>query len=55
MGLVLAAKSVARFKRMDDQAFAEVYLVGTMTSVLVAIVCGVLLILGFGPLGIMPG
>ncbi|MCP3920034.1 MAG: DUF3307 domain-containing protein [bacterium] len=40
VGLVLTAKSIARFKRMDEQAFAEVYLVGTMTSVLVAMVSG---------------
>lgn len=43
VGLVLTAKSIARFKKMDEQAFAEVYLVGTMTSVLVAMVSGALL------------
>jgi len=43
VGLVLTAKSVARFKRMDEQAFAEVYLVGTMTSVIVAMLSGTLL------------
>ena len=43
VGLVLTAKSIARFKKMDQQAFAEVYLVGTMTSVLVAMVSGALL------------
>lgn len=40
VGLVLTAKSVARFKKMDDKAFAEIYLVGTMTSVIVAMLSG---------------
>ncbi len=40
IGLVVAAKSIARFKDMDDQGFAEVYLVGTLASVLVAVVTG---------------
>ena len=40
VGLVLTAKSVARFKKLDDQDFAELYLVGTMTSVLIAMVSG---------------
>ena len=43
VGLVLTAKSIARFKKMDQQAFAEVYLVGTMTSILVAMLSGTLL------------
>jgi hypothetical protein len=43
VGLVLTAKSVARFRRMDEQAFAEIYLVGTMTSVLIAMATGWLL------------
>ncbi len=43
VGLVLTAKSVARFKKMDDKSFAEVYLVGTMTSVIVAMVTGTVL------------
>ena len=43
VGLVLTAKSIARFKRMDEQAFAETYLIGTMTSVLVAMAGGAVL------------
>jgi hypothetical protein len=43
VGLVLTAKSVARFKKMDEQAFAEIYLIGTMTSVIVAMVSGAVL------------
>jgi len=41
LGLVLAAKSVARFKSLDDRDFAEYFLIGTLTSVLVALLVGV--------------
>jgi hypothetical protein len=37
IGLVVAAKSIARFEELKQQAFAEYFLVGTLTSVLVAI------------------
>src|SRR5690606_21538250 len=30
LGLVLTAKSIARFKALEERAFAEVYLVGTL-------------------------
>jgi hypothetical protein len=43
LGFVLAAKSVARFKELEDRAFAETYLVGTLTSFLVAGASGLLL------------
>jgi hypothetical protein len=36
LGFVLAAKSVARFKELENRDFAETYLVGTLTSFLVA-------------------
>ncbi|MEW6770383.1 MAG: DUF3307 domain-containing protein [Bacillota bacterium] len=36
-GFVLAAKSIARFKQLDDRTFAEYYLVGTLISTLVAV------------------
>ena len=36
MGFVLAGKSIARFKELEDKSFAETYLVGTLTSFLVA-------------------
>ncbi|MBD3336017.1 MAG: DUF3307 domain-containing protein [Candidatus Eisenbacteria bacterium] len=42
LGLVLAAKSIARFKELNVQHFADYYLIGTLTSLLVAIVTGVL-------------
>ena len=37
IGFVLTAKSVARFKQMEDRNFAERYLVGTLLSVSVAL------------------
>lgn len=41
VGLVLAAKSVARFKQMEDREFAEYFLVGTLASLLLALAGGV--------------
>lgn len=38
--LVLAAKSIARFEELKQRTFAEYYLVGTLSSMLVAIVSG---------------
>lgn len=40
IGFVLAAKSIARFKEMDKRAFAEYYLIGTLLSVLIALIVG---------------
>lgn len=40
IGFVIAAKSIARFKELDDREFAEYYLVGTMLSVFVALLGG---------------
>lgn len=37
IGFVLAAKSIARFRQLDDKEFAEKYLVGTLASVLLAL------------------
>lgn len=46
IGLVLTAKSVARYKRIsEDQSFAEYYLLGTLLSTLLAIAAYFLLIL----------
>ena len=39
VGFVVAAKSLARFKQLEDKDFAENYLVGTMLSFLFAMVC----------------
>ena len=37
VGFVIAAKTIARFKQLDDRGFAEYYLLGTLASVAVAI------------------
>lgn len=37
IALVLTAKSLARFKQLEDQKFAEKYLVGTLISLIIAI------------------
>jgi hypothetical protein len=38
VGFVVAAKTLARFKELDKRRFAERYLLGTMTSVTIALV-----------------
>lgn len=38
IGLVIAAKTLARFKQLDDREFAEYYLLGTLASVTVAVI-----------------
>ena len=37
IALVLTAKSLARFKQLEKQEFAEKYLVGTLISLIIAI------------------
>jgi hypothetical protein len=37
LGLVVAAKSLARFKALEDRDFAEYFLIGTLASVLLAL------------------
>ena len=37
IALVLTAKSLARFKQLEKQGFAEKYLVGTLLSLIIAI------------------
>jgi len=34
----LTAKSIARFKQMEDKNFAEKYLIGTLTSFLIVLI-----------------
>ena len=34
---MIAAKTIARFKQLDDRGFAEYYLLGTLASVAVAV------------------
>jgi hypothetical protein len=43
LGLVIAAKSLARFKALEDREFAEYFLIGTLASLLLAVVGGVVL------------
>jgi hypothetical protein len=40
IGFVVAAKTLARFRLLDDRDFAEYYLLGTLGSVAVAIITG---------------
>ncbi len=40
VGFVLAAKSVARFRELEDKRFSDYYLIGTLASLLVATVGG---------------
>jgi hypothetical protein len=47
VAFALTAKSIARFKELDDRNFAEYYLLGTSTSVAVALVAGTLVRLTF--------
>ena len=42
VGFVIAAKTLARFKQLDDRGFAEYYLLGTLASVSVAIASALL-------------
>jgi len=42
VGFVVAAKTLARFRLLDDRDFAEYYLLGTLASVAVAIVTGLI-------------
>jgi len=54
LGLVLAAKSIARFKELEDKDFSERYLIGTLTSVLVAVAAGLALRSVLAGLGAWP-
>jgi Protein of unknown function (DUF3307) len=42
IGFVVAAKTLARFKQLDDRAFAEYYLLGTLASVSIALASSLL-------------
>lgn len=43
VGLIVAAKSIVRFKKLDDERFAEYFLLGTFLSLLLALGGGLLL------------
>ena len=42
IGLVLTAKSIARYEELKDRDFAEYYIIGTLSSMLLAILIGVI-------------
>ncbi|MGH2466384.1 MAG: DUF3307 domain-containing protein [Candidatus Limnocylindrales bacterium] len=48
IGFVLAAKTIARFKQLDDREFAEYYLLGTLASISVAFFSGLLALAALG-------
>jgi hypothetical protein len=48
IGLVVAAKTLARFKQLDDRRFAEYYLLGTLASVAVALISGLIAVAVLG-------
>jgi len=41
LALVLAAKSIARFQELKEREFAEYYLIGTLSSILFAMLIGI--------------
>jgi hypothetical protein len=43
IGFIVAAKSIARFKQMDDRDWAEYFLLGTLTSMFLGITLGIVL------------
>lgn len=42
-GFVLTAKSIARFKKMEDSSFAEYFIIGTFASFIFAIIGGIII------------
>jgi len=44
VALVLTAKSIARFNELKEKDFAEYYLIGTLASMLIAIIAGLILL-----------
>jgi hypothetical protein len=41
LGLIVAAKALARFRGLEDRDFAEYFLIGTLASLLHAVAVGV--------------
>jgi hypothetical protein len=41
IGWIIAAKSLARFKALEDREFAEYFLIGTLASLLLALLAGI--------------
>jgi heme A synthase len=42
IAIIFAAKSIARFEELKDREFAEYYLIGTLSSILFAMLVGIL-------------
>ncbi len=42
IAFIVAAKAIARFKQMDDRDFAEYFLLGTLCSILLGIIFGLI-------------
>jgi hypothetical protein len=42
LALIVTAKSIARFEELKDRRFAEYYLIGTLSSILCALLVGLL-------------
>jgi hypothetical protein len=42
IALIFTAKSIARFEELKQRRFSEYYLIGTLTSILVALIVGML-------------
>lgn len=53
VGFVVAAKTIARFKQLDDRQFAEYYLLGTLASVSVALASALVAAAALAP-GVVP-
>ena len=43
ISFVLAAKSMARFKQLEKKQFAEIYLIGTLSSFFLALICAIII------------
>jgi uncharacterized protein DUF3307 len=52
IGFVVAAKTLARFRQLDDRDFAEYYLLGTLASVAVALGSGLVAAAALSTLGL---
>lgn len=50
VGFVVAMKSIARYELLKEKEFAEYFLAGTMLSLLVALILGLLVVRIFGNL-----
>ncbi len=48
ISIIFAAKSLARFKELDNRNIAEYYLLGTFISITFAVVLGIIFVMMFG-------